>query len=350
MPVDSRIVIQRQKDGLLEIVPFVAPDPGPHEVMVEILATGVCQSQVFWMGRPRTQPILFGHEGYGVVRAIGSEVEHVSVGQYALVTWLPRKDPSGRQAELAEATLPDGTVGWSPNVYTWADHAVVDELYVYPLDGPADPEISVAACAVLTGAGSVQHAPVTLKNAQVAVIGAGGVGLSAIAAARAAGAEKIFAIDLAQDKLDFAKTFGATDTFNARELSVTEMLERMDGRGCDLVVDCVATGATIQQAIDLTRATGLNQDQRSGVAMIVGLPKGPDTVDLSSVVFGQKTVIGSLAGGSDQSDLATYLQWNQDGTLDLTELVTNRYPFDQVQAAVDDLTAGRVRGRSILTR
>lgn len=350
MPVESRIVIQREIDGPLEIVPFSAPDPGPHEVMVEITATGVCQSQVFWMSRPRTQPVLFGHEGYGVVRAVGTGVHHVSVGQYALITWLPRTDADGRQPALAEAPLPDGTVGWSPNVYTWAEHAVVDELYVYPLDGPTDPEVSVAACAVLTGAGSVQHAPITLKDSWVAVIGAGGVGLSAIAAARAAGAARIFAIDLAQDKLDFALKFGATDLLDARQLTVEQMLERMDGRGCDLVVDCVAIGPTIQQAIDLTRATALNQERESGVAMIVGLPKGPGTVDLSSVVFGQKTIIGSLAGSSDQSDLATYLRWNQDGTLDLTELVTNRYPFDEVSTAVNDLVAGRVRGRSILTR
>lgn len=346
MTIASRIVAQEQQHGPLTIMDVVVPDPSAHQVVVALESTGVCQSQVFWTRQPRSAPVLFGHEGYGRVQAVGRLVSGLSEGDHVLVTWLPRAAADGRAPEVATADL-GGVVGRSPNVYTWAEHVVADELYVHRLSGPVDPEAAVAACAVITGSGSVLNAPVEVAGRSVVVIGAGGVGLCAVAAARIRGAASITVLDLVDDKLALADKFGATRTFNAREQTPEEILAAM-GAGADLVVDCVANRSSVSSGTTLLRPGGLNSGP-GGTLVLVGLPEGGFEVDLGPVVFGQRSIVGLLAGGCVQDDLDTFLDWHRRGELDLRELVTHRYPFDAVGEAVDDLVAGRVTGRAILT-
>ena len=353
MRTDARVVVQPDRDGPLSIVEASVPDPGPHQVRVKLLATGLCQSQVWWMHLPRQAPVLFGHEGYGVATAVGAAVTGVAEGDPVLVTWVPRQARDGRAPEAAVLRLPDGVVARSPNVYTWADHCLADELYVKPIRGrPADPLLSIVGCAVITGAGSVVGAGAVKRGESVAVFGVGGVGLSAVAAARVAGAGRIVAVDVDAGKLALAKRFGATDGVDSRDGPPSEAILRMKPLRCgchpgvDVAIDCVALPEVTHQALASLRAGRLGVE-RGGRCVLVGIPKQPLELDTLSMLMKEQTLAGALAGSCAQARIDDFLDWYRDGLLDLSALVTDRFRFDEIPAAADALARGRIKGRAI---
>lgn len=347
MPTDTRVIIQDLPNGPLELRPVTLPDPGPHDVLVKIHASGVCQSQLFWMRANHSDPMLFGHEGYGTVVATGSATSGFAAGDAVMVTWLPRA--GDRAPTRSSIELPDGRTAFSPNVYTWAEHALVDELYLVPLpEESREDVVSVVGCAVVTGAGAVCNAAPVGAGDTVAVFGVGGVGLSTVAAAAIRGASRVIAVDLDPEKLEFARRFGATDTIDAAATdNPAAVILELTG-GVDIAVDCVGHESTITQAINSDRAGRVGGAQ-GGTVVLVGLPKGPTTLNLSGLIGGQKHLVGTTAGGCTQDDITTFLDWHTQGKFDLNSLVTVRYPLDDLDKAVDDLDAGRVLGRAIVT-
>lgn len=354
MPKPARIVVQDQKDGPLEIREVVLPDPCPSQVMVRIIASGVCQSQLFWMHEPRQNPVLFGHEGYGVAARVGRDVKGIREGDYVMVTWLPRPGAGGRSAEVSTVVLSGDVVARAPNVYTWADYTLVDELYVKPLhERKHDELVSVIGCAVITGAGAVLNAAPVKEGDRVAVFGAGGVGLCAIAAAKAAGAGSVVAVDIAESKLDLARRFGATDAINSKlDDPVAGIHKLLAGRcgccsGADISLDCVGLAETTTQALDSTRSGRLGIE-RGGTCVVVGVPKAKLELDAFGLMMKEKTLLGTVAGSCRQEHIDLFLDWYQDGILDLSALVTDRYRFDDIAMAADALGKGRVDGRAIV--
>lgn len=349
----AKVVVQIEKDGPLEFVDVDLPAPAPHQVLVRVLATGLCQSQIFWMHAERKAPVLFGHEGYGVAAAVGSAVTGIREGDAVLVTWVPRKDPSGRTPEVSTVTLDGGVVARAPNVYTWADHCIADELYVRPIQGRGhDALMSVIGCAVITGAGSVMNAARLQKDESVAVFGVGGVGLSAVSAARVMGVRQIVAVDVADEKLEFARHFGATDVVNSLQQDPVDTIMRLAPARCgchpgvDVAVDCVAHPKVTRQALGSLRAGRLGIE-RGGRCVLVGIPKLPVEVDAMSLLMQEKSLIGALGGSAAQDKLDDYIEWYRDGLLDLEAMVTDRYRFDQIPAGADALARGLVKGRAI---
>ncbi|MFF2307796.1 zinc-binding dehydrogenase [Streptomyces sp. NPDC058128] len=352
MPTATRVVVQNEPGQPLELREATLPDPGPHDVLVKIHASGVCQSQLFWMHAPHPDPMLFGHEGYGTVLATGSAVTHVREGAAVMITWLPRA--ADRNPDRASLDIPGLSTAHSPNVYTWADHTLVDELYVVPLDDRSRQDVvSVVGCAVLTGAGAVTHVAPVDAGGTVAVFGVGGVGLSAVAAAAVRGARHIIAVDLSTEKLQFSRKFGATHTIDAGQGDPVQEIIDITGGGVDVAVDCVALPDTVTQALNATRAGRLGVAQ-GGTAVIVGLPKKPLVLDIArqtngNMLTGQKSLVGTTAGGCRQDDIATFLDWHHTGRLDLNALVTDRYPLTEINRAVADLAQGRILGRALTT-
>ncbi|MFC9270027.1 zinc-binding dehydrogenase [Streptomyces zhihengii] len=352
MSTATRIVVQGKPGAALALREVTLPDPGPHDVLVEIHASGVCQSQLFWMHAPHPDPMLFGHEGYGTVLATGSAVRHVEEGAVVMITWLPRA--ADRTPGRACLDIPGLGTAYSPNVYTWAGHAIVDELYVVPLDERSRQDVvSVVGCAVLTGAGAVTNVAPVREGGSVAVFGAGGVGLSAVAAASIRGARHVVAVDLGPEKLEFAKKFGATHTVDAGQGDPVQQIIEVTGGGVDVAVDCVALPETVAQALDSARPGRLGVEQ-GGTAVIVGLPKKPLVLDIArqtngNMLTGQKSLVGTTAGGCRQEDIATFLDWHHTGRLDLDTLVTDRYPLADIGRAVTDLAEGRILGRALTT-
>lgn len=353
MTIPTRVVVAHpgRADPVLEDA--FLPDPGPHQVLVSITASGICQSQLHQLRSAAAGAVdhvrALGHEALGVVDSVGSAVRGVRPGQHVLISWIPDADAAvAREIEPARLELVDGTVAQSPDVYTWATRCLVDEAFLFGLPGPVAPEYSIIGCAVPTGAGAVLHTGGLTPGQSLAVIGVGGVGANAVAAAHAAGAAHVVAIDLDEGKLTLARSLGATtvvDTSRARPVEV--LAEQLPG-GVDVVIDCVATQETLDAALHIARP-GVPGVRVGGTIVVVGVATAPLTVDVRRVQTRELRVVGSFGGSSVvRRDFPRYLSWAAEKTIDLDILVGETYGLADVRQAVDDLAAGRVSGRGII--
>lgn len=362
MPTPARVAVLPQEKGLLSIVEAVLPDPRPHEVVIKQFSSGVCHSQLHQIHNPRTSPVVLGHESTGVVIAKGRHVSHVKEGDSVMVTWVPRNKAANPQpTQPATLKLPDGTLAISQNVFTWADKTIADEQYVVRIPEDTVKDVTaVIACAVITGAGAVLYTAGVKKGESVAVFGVGGVGLSAIAAARVVEADPIIAVDLDDNKLEFARQFGATATVNASKEDAVKAIRTMTERagtfdtlrrpmsGVDFAFDCIGHKVTMEQILRAARGGSLGH-LSGGTAVLVGVPQTKMELNALDVMLNEKRYIGSN-GGSCQPDrdFPIFLEWYKSGKLDLNALVTQRFTLDQINEAVSALEAGSIQGRAIL--
>lgn len=360
MGTSARVVVVPGAPGPLRIDEVMLPDPGPNQVVIQQFASGICHSQLHQMHGPRTTPQVLGHESTGVVVAAGKAVNHVAEGDRVMVTWVPRR-PQMRRAPAFRLPLADGTEAAGQGVFTWADNTIADQQFVVRLrDGVATDVTSIIGCAVMTGSGAVVHTAGVRKGESVAVFGAGGVGLSAIAAASIVGASPIIAVDLVDEKLETARKFGATETVNARyvdavaaihDLTRSSKATTMAGTpisGVDYAFDCIGVEATMSQIVPAAR-TGEFGRRSGGTAVLVGVPQGDLHVNPRDLLIQEKVLMGSLGGSCHPDrDFPVFLDWYQEGRLDLDSLVTARYHIDQINEATTDLEEGRITGRSIL--
>ncbi len=249
----------------------------------------------------------------------------------------------------------------SQNVFTWADHTIADEQFVVALPDDVKTDVtSIIGCAVMTGAGAVRNTAGVRRGESVAVFGVGGVGLSAVVAARVVGADPIIAVDLRDDKLEMARRFGATETVNAsagdavarvRELTADPNLVDMLGRpvgGVDYAFDCIGVKATMEQIVPAARS-GVLGAARGGAGVLVGVPRGSVELNAIDMLVNEKRFVASLGGSCQpERDFPVFLDWYRDGRLDLDALVTARYALEDINEATTDLEEGRIFGRSIL--
>jgi Zn-dependent alcohol dehydrogenase len=219
---------------------------------------------------------------------------------------------------------------------------------------------AIIGCAVITGAGAVLHTAGVQPGESVAIFGVGGVGLSAVAAAKMCGADPIIAVDLQDDKLDFAKRFGATHGVNASSGDAVEQIRaltqsdveldimRQPVAGVDYAFDCIGAAITMTQIAEATRGGEFGQS-KGGTAVLVGVPQTPIELNSMHMFIGERAFITSLGGScTPAEDFPRFLDWHANGDLDLDALVTQRYGIDQINEAVHDLEQGRITGRSIL--
>jgi Zn-dependent alcohol dehydrogenase len=363
MPTPARVVVLPGEPGPLQIHELELPDPGPYQVVVKQYASGICHSQLHKMHDPRVgKAVIFGHESTGVVLAKGREVKHVKEGDTVMVTWVPRDgEATNRRAEGVTLTLPNGGTAATRNVFTWADNTIADEQFVVKV--PADTKrdvTSIIGCAVMTGSGAVYHTAGVKKGESVAVFGVGGVGLSAIAAAAVVGADPIIAVDLSEEKLRFARKFGATIGVNASEVDPVEKireLTRQPGEfdimgqevaGADYTFDCIGVRKTMEQILPAARNGSLGR-RTGGMAVLVGVPTTPVELQPLDLLLHEKKYIGSIGGSCrPDRDFPMFLRWYKEGDLDLDALVTSRYKLDQINEATTALARGEIFGRAIM--
>lgn len=351
MPTQARVVVLPQEQAPLRIEEIKLPDPGPYQVVVKQFASGVCHSQLHQMHRPRTFNVVLGHESTGVVLAKGSKVNHVKEGDRVMVTWVARdrENNDGRDPEPAVLDLPDGSTARSQNVFTWADNTIADEQYVVkmPEDVPTD-VTAIIGCAVMTGAGAVYHTAGVKEKESVVIFGVGGVGLSAIAAAAVIGADPIIAVDLSDEKLDFAKKFGATIGVNASEVDPVQRVKELTNGGPDFAFDCIGVKVTMEQILPAVRS-GVVGGRSGGTAVLVGVPMTTAELNMVDMLIGEKIYKGSIGGScKPDRDFPMFIRWFKEGQLDLNAMVTTRYPLDQINEATTALQEGKIAGRSIL--
>jgi Zn-dependent alcohol dehydrogenase len=337
------------------VEPVVLRDPGRGEVLVRVVAAGVCHSDVGqadgeW-GFPL--PAVLGHEGAGIVEAVGPGVEDVEVGRRVVLSLAPgcgrcRHCAAGHpiRCQAALAAMGEGrlTTGPSPirgregsiAAYSllacFAAHAIVaaDSVIPLPEGVPAD-VAALIGCAVITGFGAAAETLAVPAGSRGAVIGVGGVGVNAIQGARVQGATEIVAVDRSGARLEQAVRFGATETVDAGDEATLAALRRAaPAEGFDWAIVTVGNPDAMRFGIDVTRP--------GGVTGVVGLMSegSPVPVDLLDVVNYEKTIRGSAYGSLSPRLLvpriaALYLE----GRLLLDELVSARLPLEGVNEAFD---------------
>ena len=362
MPTPARIAILPEGSDTLRVDEITLPDPGPHQVLVKIFSTGLCHSQLHEIHEHRTNDVMLGHEATGEILAAGAEVDHVVMGDRVIIGGIPRTiEAPTRRPESARVEEAGGRVALCQGVYTWADHVLLDELYVVKVPGDTRPDVScVVGCAVMTGAGAVVNTAKVRAGQSVAIFGAGGVGLCTIAAARIAGADPIIAVDLADEKLEAAKRHGATHLVNASNEDAVEAvraLTRSDterdmaglpAAGVDVAFDCIGTDVTARQILPATRTKPLGVDGQ-GQAILVGIPADDFPVSPLDLFLHEKKLTGTLAGSCrPDRDIPLFLEWFERGELDLDALVTRRYTLDDINDAIAALSKGEIEGRAII--
>jgi len=343
-------------DHLIELRDIVLPSPGPHEVVVRQDAFGVCHSQLARIFDPtRAAPMLLGHESIGEVVAVGSDVRYVEPGQRVFTTWIPRTPCIGRPPKPAVLTFADGETATTHNTFTWGTHTVADEQWLVKAPEDADRDLgSVIGCALMTGAGAVMNSVDLSPGQSVAVWGAGGVGLCAIAGARLLGAGRIIAVDVSDDKLALAAALGATDLVNARTVDpvdrIRELTPQADGTsGVDFGIDCTGIGTNVPVSLAAVRPGIRGAGIRGGTDVLVGIPRKAFELDSFDLLNGEKTLTASVGGSCDpERDFATFVEWTRDGRFDPGLLVTDRFSLDEINDAVDALHHGRVGGRAVI--
>lgn len=361
MGTPARVVVLPKDTSVLRIEEVTLPDPGPTQVVVKQFASGICHSQLHQMHRPRQAPVILGHESTGVVLKAGRDVRHVREGDTVLVTWVPR-NAAAAAAPPVRATLKvsDGEAQ-SENVFTWADHTLADQQYVVKVDPGIPTDVtSIIGCAVMTGAGAVINTARVQPGQSVAIFGVGGVGLSAVVGAKVAGADPIIAVDLDDEKLAFARRFGATHGINAGREDPVQAIHALTTRadqftilqtpvsGVDFAFDCIGIRKTMEQVVPACR-TGHFGARDGGTAVLVGVPSTPVELNAIDVLLNEKHFIGSIGGScAPDRDFPRFLEWLDNGELDLDAMVTRRYRIDQINEATTALEQGHISGRAIL--
>ena len=330
------------------------PEPGPQQVIVKHTASGVCLSQVHEIRLVDEEkcPHLIGHEGVGVVTHVGRDVTHLKEGDHAITTWVPRAGYPGR--DFIEGLSPIGVRFRGEPVHgpvgTFAEDCLVsDQLAVKIPSEQAGPESSIVGCAVLTGAGAVFHTAKVRAEDSVVVIGAGGVGLSAIKMALLMQAYPVIAVDIADDKLEFAREWGATHTINSSEVDPVKAVWEITGNGADFAFDAVGTVPTHEAILPMVRGGGPGANNLGGTAVVIGWPQPEFKLDARHFVGHQRQYRGSHGSADPDRDFPMYLRLSAEGKFPLDKLVTRSYPLEQANEALDDLANGRISGRALLT-
>lgn len=350
MPTKTRAAIKIEHGAPLAIEEITLPDPGPDEVLVKLFASGICHSQLHQIHNPlQSTPALLGHEATGVVLAAGRDVKHVREGERVMVPFVPRDLPD-HLTSAPRTTFTLRGEQHSTIVYTWAEHALLNEQMVVPLPNDVPTDVtSIIGCAVITGVGAVLHTARVQEGESVAVFGLGGVGANILAGAKIAGAYPIIAVDLQEAKLGFARRLGATQVVNASDIDAVETIKELTGGGVDYAFDAIGVPAVTAQIVQSVRA-GVLGVRRGGTAVSVGIGTGPIEIPARMFPFGERSLIGSMGGSARPAHvMPEYVRWYREGKLPLERMVSKRYDgLDHINEGVRALEAGEIEGRSIM--
>lgn len=355
-----RAAVLRQCPGDLEILDIEVDRPGPHEVLVETAAAGLCHSDLHFIDGSYSlaEPAVLGHESAGVVAAVGSEVSYVQAGDHVVtcvsafcghcdycLTGRPylcmsselRRPPEARPRLSLNGDRIDQFAGLGSFADRMLvhDHAVMKITPEIPLDRAA-----LIGCGVLTGLGAVFHTASLRPGATAAVVGCGGIGLSCVQGARLAGASRIVAVDPLPAKRALALSLGATDVVDPTQGNPVAAVIELTG-GVDHAFEAIGSTTTAEQAFNMVC--------RGGTATIIGMIPIGQSLQIPGIALLTKTIQGSIMGSNRfRVDIPRYIDLYLQGRLRLDELVTGRIPLDQVNEGFSALAAGEAV-RTVIT-
>lgn len=315
------------------------------QVLVELEYSGICGSQIGEIrgtkGPDPYLPHLLGHEGSGVVSEVGPGVSTVKSGDKVVLHW--------RKGTGIEAVPPKYSWGTkvvnAGYVTTFNTRAIVSENRVTQVDHKLDSRAAALfGCAITTGFGVVVNDAKLKIGENILVLGAGGVGLNIIQGAKLAGANKIVAVDLWDNRLKLSEEFGATDTINAK--SVTDLRSQIKHIMADNKINVVVDNTGHPEMIKLAYETATND----GRVILVGVPKKGNETSLYTLPmhFGKK-ILGSEGGATiPEIDIPRYSSLLECGKIKFEGLISSIKSLDQVNEAIEDMTSGREAGRILL--
>ena len=357
-----KAAVLREVNTPLQIEDVQHGNPGPREVLVRTRAAGVCHSDLHFQDGswPHMLPAVLGHESAGVVEAVGSMVSYVKPGDH-VITCLSAFcghceqcltgnmalcfEPELQRPPDEEPRLAKNGEGLAQflNLSSFAEYMLVHEHALAKIreDMPFD-LAALIGCGVTTGVGSVIHTAGVEPGSSVAVIGCGGVGLSAINGAAIAGAGRIIAIDVVPSKLDLAKEFGATDIVNSAEDDPVGTVRELTGGGVHYSFEAIGLAKTAQQAFKMVR--------RGGTATVIGMIPVGTMVEIHGPEFlGEKKLQGSNMGSNRfRVDMPRFIDFYLQGKLHLDKMISGRIRLEQVNEALEQLKTGEVARNVIM--
>ncbi|MDE2572146.1 MAG: zinc-dependent alcohol dehydrogenase family protein [bacterium] len=345
----------------LEVGEIDLEGPGPGEVLVQVMAAGVCHSDlsVINASRPRVMPMVMGHEAAGIVRELGQGVTDFAPGDHVIFSFVPMCGrcaycaigrpalcETGNRANTAGTLLGGGRrfrrgdtlfnhhLGVS--AFSQFTVAAQESLVRIDPDLPLE-EAALFGCAVITGVGAVFNTARVEPGTSVAVFGLGGVGLSSVIGALAAGANPILAVDLVPSKLELARRIGATHTVDASASDAVEQIKELTGGGVDYAFESVGHEGVLAQAYAATR--------RGGTTVTVGLPHPSRqlVIPAVSLVAEERTLRGSYMGSAvPRRDIPRYIAMYRAKRLPVDALVSRHLALDEINSSFDSLDSGAV--------
>lgn len=328
-------------------------DPGPGEVRITLKAAGLCHSDLSVIDGtiPYPTPVVLGHEGAGVIDAVGSGVTAVKEGDAVIVSTLSHcgRCPAcevGRPTQCRNAPSPkdsrpfvvDGAPAFQfANASVFAEATVVREQGAIPIDPrvPFD-RACLIGCGIMTGFGAVINRARVETGASMAVFGVGGIGLNCVQGGVLAGAGKIIAVDIMPQKLEWARRFGATHTIDSSKDDPVAAIKDLTGGGADYTFEAVGNLAVIKQALD---ALG-----PGGALTIVGVPKMGSSLEfVVHALYQNKAILGCRYGTArPRVDFPMLADLYLNGRLKIDELITHHYTLDEFSTGIEDLRRGQL--------
>ncbi len=329
-------------------------NPKAQEVKVKMKACAICHSDILYAdgGWGGTLPAVYGHEAAGIIEELGEGTTGLSIGDHVIVSlirncgccyYCGQGEPSLCESSFALDeeerihTQSGDAVVQGLRTGAFAEYVVVHQSQAIkiPKEVPFD-SASLLACGVITGLGAVTHTAKVPTGSSVVVIGAGGVGLNSVQGAVLSGAHPIVVIDLLDNKLEAAKTFGATHTVNPANENAQALVHSLtENRGADYAFITVGSIKAMEQGLSLLR--------RGGTLTLVGMPKSGDRLAIEAANFAgdSQKIIGSKMGSIRPAiDIPNLVQLYLDGRLKLDELITNRYPLEDINEAIASVKRG----------
>ena len=345
-------------EGKFGVEEVTLDPPKAGEVKIKMGATGVCHSDLSVINGtlPLAAPLILGHEGAGTVAELGDGVSDLAVGDKVVLSFIPQcgncdqcrngryvfcesGQPHGRMLDgTARAHDASGEdLGVMQFLGCMAEESIVpaSSCVKVDTDTPID-RAALVGCGVTTGVGAVFNTAEVTPGSTVAVFGCGGIGLSIIQGARISGAKQIIAVDLADNKLEMAKTFGATDTINGSDGTAVMKIHEMTGGGVDFSFEAVGHPELMSQTYDSCR--------RKGTATIVGVGKLTDSFPINALMASMsgKTLKGSMYGDANPHvDFPMLLSLYKQGKLNLDDMISSTYSIDDAVQAFEDMQAGK---------
>lgn len=356
-----KAAVFREVNKPMEIEEVTVSKPGPREVLIRTKAAGICHSDMhFFNGSyPGKLPMVLGHESAGVVEQVGSDVHYVKPGDH-VITCLSvfcghcdqcltghlslcqepemsrGKEEEPRISHNDQPLTPFAQLGSFAEMMLVHEHALVKVREDMPMDRAA-----LIGCGVTTGIGAVIHTASVEPGSTVAVIGCGGIGLSAINGAALAGASRILAVDMVASKLELARKFGATDLVDASDGEAIENVRELTGGGVHYSFEAIGLKATAEQAFRMLRP--------GGTATVIGMIPPGQMVELHGVDFlAEKKIQGSMMGSNRfRVDMPRFVDFYLQGKLHLDDMISNRIALSDINEGMAALETGEI-ARSVI--